>query len=73
MIKGVIMKKTILIILLILAGSLSAKQFRLIKFRPLPADFHAERNSVMDMDMEYCAAIKVECDVPTDLNLKQKV
>ncbi len=67
------MKKTFLVIFLLILGSLFAKQFELIEFRPLPADFHAERNSVMDMDMEYCAAIKVESDVPSNLNLKQKV
>lgn len=63
----------ILLLLLTVFSSLLAKQFKLNEFRPLPADFHAERNSVMDMDMEYCAAIKVECDVPTELNFKQKV
>ncbi|MCF7793217.1 MAG: PEGA domain-containing protein [Candidatus Cloacimonetes bacterium] len=67
------MKRTFLIIFLIVIVGLFAKQFQLTEFRSLPADFHAERNSVLDMDMEYCAAVKVECDVPTDLNLKQKV
>lgn len=67
------MKKIVLILFMVMLTSLFAKQFQLTEFRSLPADFEAERNSVMDMDMEYCAAVKVECDVPSDLNLKQKV
>ena len=67
------MKKLLTLTLLLLAFGLFANEFRLIEFRKLPADFHAERNSVNDMDREYCTALKVESDIPTELNLKQKV
>jgi len=67
------MKKILIIVLLFVVGSVFANEFKLIEFRKLPADFHAERNSVEDMDRDYCTALKVESDVPVDLNLKQKV
>lgn len=67
------MRKFFIFLVLVFVSHIAATQFVLIEFRPLPADFHAERNTVFDMDMEYCAAIKVECDVPSNLNLKQKV
>jgi len=67
------MKKILTFLFLLASFGLFANQFKLLEFRSLPADFHAERNSVEDMDMEYCAALKVECDKPVDLNLKQKV
>ena len=52
---------------------LSAKQFSLISFQPVPADFQAQRNSITDMNMEYCAALKVEAENYSEINLKQKV
>ena len=67
------MKNLFLIAVLVVSLSLTANEFKLIEFRKLPADFHAERNSVEDMDREYCAALKVESDLPAELNLKQKV
>lgn len=67
------MKKTLLFIIIFAAVNLLANQFNLLEFRTLPADFHAERNSVMDMDMEYCSALKVESDIRSELNLRQKV
>ena len=67
------MKKLFILTLLFVTFGLFANEFKLIEFRKLPADFHAERNSVSDIDMEYCTALRVECDVPLELNLKQKV
>jgi PEGA domain len=67
------MKKIVVIALLLITLSLFANEFKLIEFRKLPADFHAERNSVQDMDREYCTALKIETDVPIELKLKQKV
>jgi len=67
------MKKILVVLLILLAFSLFANEFKLIEFRKLPADFHAERNSVQDMDREYCTALKVELNIPIDLILKQKV
>lgn len=67
------MKRLLLITLLFVAVGLFAKELRLIEFRRLPSDFHAERNSVMDIDKEYCTTLRVECDIPLDVNLKQKV
>ncbi len=67
------MKKVLIFTLLLVAFGLFANEFKLIEFRKLPADFHAERNSAEDMDREYCTAIKVESDIPAELNLKQKV
>jgi PEGA domain len=67
------MKKILIIVLLFVVGSVFANEFKLIEFRKLPADFHAERNSVEDMDRDYCTALKIESDVPVDLSLKQKV
>lgn len=68
------MKKGILIItLLIVCTSIFANEFKLIEFRKLAADFHAERNSVEDMDREYCTALRVESEIPSSLGLKQKV
>jgi len=67
------MRKLFVLLILLLVLGLSANEFKLIKFRKLPADFHAERNSVEDMDREYCTALKVECDKAIDLDLKQKV
>ena len=67
------MKRLLLITMLFVTFELFADGFKLIEFRKLPADFHAERNSVMDIDMEYCTALRVECDIPLELNLKQKI
>ena len=67
------MKKILIFTLLFVTFGLFANEFKLIEFRKLPADFHAERNSVTDIDLEYCAALRVECDIPIDINLKQKV
>ncbi len=63
----------ILITMLIVCTSIFANEFKLIEFRKLAADFHAERNSVEDMDMEYCTALRVESEIPSSLGLKQKV
>ena len=68
-----VMKRLLLITMLFVTFELFADGFKLIEFRKLPADFHAERNSVMDIDMEYCTALRVECDIPLELNLKQKI
>ena len=67
------MRKLFIVFMLILVGCLFANEFKLIEFRKLAADFHAEMNSVEDMDREYCTALKVELDTPIDLDLKQKV
>ncbi len=66
-------KGLILITLLIVCTSIFANEFKLIEFRKLAADFHAERNSVEDMDMDYCTALRVETEIPSSLGLKQKV
>jgi len=67
------MKKVFIICLLLISIGLFANEFKLIEFRKLAADFHAEMNSVEDMDREYCSALKVELDTPVELDLKQKV
>ena len=54
------MKKLVVFALLLITLSMFANEFKLIEFRKLSADFHAERNSVEDMDREYCAALKIE-------------
>ena len=66
-------KGLILITLLMVCTSIFANEFKLIEFRKLAADFHAERNSVEDMDREYCTALRVESEIPSSLGLKQKI
>lgn len=68
------MKKTgFFLIVLLLSMNLFAKEFELIEFRILHKDFKAEMSPVMDIDGQFCAALRVESEVPTDLSLDQKI
>ena len=67
------MKKIMVISLLFITLAAFANEFNLLKFRALAADFQAERNSVQDMDGNYCSAIKIESDFTDQISLKQKV
>ncbi|HEX37743.1 MAG TPA: hypothetical protein ENG70_02650 [Candidatus Cloacimonetes bacterium] len=55
------------------SSQLFGLQFELDEFRRLPADFKAEIEPMTDMDMNYCAVLKVELDKPVDLSIKEKV
>lgn len=61
------------LLLTFMAISLSANEINLITFQEAKADFQAERNSVMDMNMSYCSALKIESDFTDQIKLKQKV
>lgn len=59
--------------ILLFSSQLLGLQFELDEFRRLPADFKAEMEPMTDMDMNYCAVLKVELDKPIDLSIKEKV
>ncbi|MFO7896166.1 MAG: hypothetical protein R6U84_04470 [Candidatus Cloacimonadales bacterium] len=67
------MKKLIFLIFVLFIGILGARQINLISFQAVPADFQAQLNPVSDMNMEYCAALKIESDFTDQIDLKQKV
>lgn len=71
--KGSVMKKLMLFLLLIGFSLVSANQFKLVEFRELASDFKAQREPVSDMDMNYCAVVKLETDSAVVPELKQKV
>jgi len=67
------MKKFIFFVFVLLVVSLGADQINLISFQAVPADFQAQLNPVSDMNMDYCAALKIESDFTDQIDLKQKV
>lgn len=67
------MRNFYFVLILILFASLYALEFNVVEFRELPSDFHAQMESELDLDMEYCTVLRIESDIPSELSLKQKI
>lgn len=67
------MKKVLFITFLLIAVCLQAKSFKVLEFTELPADFYAQSNPAHDRNMEYCAAIKLEGNYPSDMKFQEKI
>ncbi len=66
------MKKVIfLVIIMIWVLTMFGKEFSLLEFRELPADFTGQREQVLDMDMNYCSVLRVESVEPVEISLEQ--
>lgn len=67
------MKGYYVFVVLLIFASLNSLEFNLVEFRELPSDFHAQMESELDLDMEYCTVLRIESEIPSELNLKQKI
>lgn len=67
------MKRMWLCIFLFSLLLMHALEFSQIEFRAVASDFKAQREPVTDLDMQYCAVLKVEMNQLPQVGLKQRV
>jgi len=67
------MKKiTNTILFLACAGLVQAAELKVLDFRELPSDFTAQSLPILDMDNNFCAALRVESTKPVPLSILEK-
>ncbi|HDT12312.1 MAG TPA: hypothetical protein ENO01_01500 [Candidatus Marinimicrobia bacterium] len=60
------------LMLLLVSGLLFAREFVVLEFRELSSDFKAQTDPELDMDMNYCAVLRVESTRAVDISLLEK-
>jgi len=60
------------LMLLLAFGVLFAREFVVLEFRELSSDFKAQTDPELDMDMNYCAVLRVESTRAVDISLLEK-
>jgi len=58
---------------LICAGLVQAAELKVLEFRELPSDYTAQSIPVLDMDNNFCAALRVEYTKPVPLSALEKI
>lgn len=66
-------KITNTLLILVCAGLTQAAELNILEFRELPSDYTAQSLPILDMDNNFCAALRVESTKPAPLTAVQKI
>jgi len=59
--------------ILVWVGLAQAAELKILEFRELPTDFTAQATPILDMDNNFCAALRVESTKPVPLTAVEKI